>query len=85
VAKLEGKLFDFYTFALSYDGFAVATPSLRGSAYGTWDVARVARRWSERSAELAPARAGVASRRPKGWLNWVPFGQVKEQSWELRA
>jgi hypothetical protein len=66
VAKLEGKLFDFYTFALSYDGFAVATPSLRGSAYGTWDVARVARRWSERSAELAPARAGVASRRPKG-------------------
>ncbi len=30
------------------------------------DEARVARRWSARSAELAPARAGVASRRPKG-------------------
>mgnify|MGYP006075312797 CR=1 FL=1 len=45
----------------------------------TADEVRAARRWSARSAELAPARAGVASRRPKGGLNWVPFGQVKEQ------
>jgi acyl-CoA reductase-like NAD-dependent aldehyde dehydrogenase len=33
------------------------------------DEVQVARRWSARSAELAP----------QGGLNWVPFGQVKEQ------
>jgi hypothetical protein len=35
----------------------------------TADEVRAARRWPAKSAELAP----------KGVLNWVPFGQVKEQ------
>ena len=41
-----------------------------GLAELMWDEARVARRWSARSAELPP----------KGCLSRVPFGQVKEQS-----
>ena len=46
-----------------------------GLAELMWDEARVARRWSARSAELPP----------KGCLSRVPFGQVKEQGMKVRS